>query len=78
MKKYVKPTLYRENMALAPAILNACTDTPSHSNGSECAYEIVGLGSVFIAGNTECEYTGTDDLICYHNPENAMNIIFTS
>lgn len=78
MKKYVKPTLYRENMALAPAILSACTADPKFGNGAECTYEIPGIGNLFVTEKVECDYNGTDDYVCYHNPEDALNIIFTS
>lgn len=78
MKKYIKPQLLVERMDLKNVILNACNTPSNQSDGAQCSYEIAGLGAVFVDENSDCDYTGMDDLVCYHNPESAENIIFGS
>lgn len=78
MKKYIKPQLLIERMDLKTVILNACNTPSNQSDGAQCSYEIAGLGAVFVDENSDCDYTGMDDLVCYHNPESAENIIFGS
>ena len=81
MKKYTKPALFCERLELVPVILNACNASPTnHGTGDQCVYEIPGIGTVFSENVVVgvCDYTGMDDLVCYHNPESAENIIFGS
>lgn len=71
-KQYVKPELYFENFELSMNIATGC-DSSFIVNKTEnsCTYDI---GSHKVFAHTGCNSTPQESNVCYHVPENAMNL----
>lgn len=80
-KKYEKPVIAFENMELNSTIA-ACAYQEAKPEGSGIESKIIPGAILFTLGNNEtnCDVSGeTEDIYCYHNPNDlAMRILSTS
>ena len=78
-KTYSKPEFIFESFRLSANIAVGCEEVYKHYAEYECAYEVTGVGKVFLQEMVNCEYKGADGdySICYHNPTDGTNL-FTS
>lgn len=77
MKKYSKPMVFIENLKTAAVITAACNSNEyTSADEYHCAID-VGLGGPVFNNPDICFFTG-DEYVCYHNPDGATTILFTS
>lgn len=77
MKKvYSKPVIIYDDFRLSANIAAGCADPTNTPSGGMCGVDISGVGTVFTAGVTGCQYTGADGdySICYDIPTDETRL----
>lgn len=76
-KTYTKPEIMFEDFSLSTSIAAGC-EVGAHHTENACAYENEDFGEfIFTEGLTVCTTTYPDGAyngLCYHVPEDTMNI----
>lgn len=70
-KTYCKPQISFEDFELSANIASHCHKTAGPSDIKHCAYDIPGIGKLFLLGYTACNYQVRTDGqfgLCYHIP----------
>lgn len=79
-KTYCKPQISFEDFELSANIAAKCAISVGPDDLQHCAYEIPGIGKLFLRTYSECEYklrTDGEFGLCYHIPM-ERNSLFNS